>query len=118
VLFVYARGAGTLQVAGQETGAGTMIALAGGINAAQGFTGYRPLTAEAVVAAQPDVVLLTDRGLESIGGIDAVLAQPGVALTSAGTARRVVSLDDGMLLGFGPRTGDGVVALARLLAPR
>jgi iron complex transport system substrate-binding protein len=118
VLFVYARGAGTLQVAGDGTAVEAMIELAGGENAVTGFEGYRPLTAEAVVTAAPDVILFTDRGLASVGGVDAVLGTPGVALTPAGAARRVVSLDDLLLLGFGPRTGEAVVALARLLGGR
>ncbi|MEZ4240285.1 MAG: ABC transporter substrate-binding protein [Myxococcota bacterium] len=117
VLFVYARSAGAMQVAGRDTAAGAMIALAGGENAVDAWSGYRPLTAEAVVAAAPDVILLTDHGLASVGGVDAVLAQPGVALTPAGRERRVVALDDLLLLGFGPRTGQGVAELAARLTP-
>jgi iron complex transport system substrate-binding protein len=113
VLFVYTSSSGALQVAGEGTAASAMIALAGARNATSGFTGYRPMTAEAVIAAAPDVILFTDRGLASAGGVDAVLAKPGVALTPAGRARRVVSLDDLLLLGFGPRTGAAAEALAR-----
>ena len=116
VLFVYARGAGTLQVAGQQTAADEMIALAGAQNAARGYTGYRPLTAEAIVAADPDVLLLTTRGLEAIGGVEAALALPGISLTKAGEAKRVVALDDLLLLGFGPRTGAAAQALAKELS--
>lgn len=116
VLFVYARGAGSLQVSGADTTAHAMIELAGGRNAVDGWTGYKPLTAEGVIAARPDVVLLTTRGLQSIGGADGLWSQPGLAATPAGQDRRVVEIDDGLLLGFGPRTGEAVQALASALA--
>jgi iron complex transport system substrate-binding protein len=72
------------------------------------YAGYKPLTAEAVVAAAPDVILMPARGLESIGGIDGLLTIPGIALTPAGSMRRVIAMDDLYLLGFGPRLGQAV----------
>ncbi len=117
VLFVYARGAGTMQVAGAGSSAEAMIELAGAENAVTGFEGYKPMTAEAVAAAAPDVILMLDRGLESIGGIDGLLAQPGVGLTPAGENRRVAQMDDLLLLGFGPRLGEAVLELTRKLHP-
>jgi iron complex transport system substrate-binding protein len=115
VLFIYARGAGTLNVAGADTSAAAMIALAGGRNAVTGYTGYKPLTAEAVVAAAPEVILIPARGLESVGGIDGLLKLPGLALTPAGSTRRVIAMDDLYLLGFGPRTGQAVRELTSQL---
>ncbi len=115
VLFIYARGGGTVNVAGQGTAADAMITLSGGVNAVSGYTGYKPITAEAVVAAAPDIILIPSRGLESVGGIDGLLAQPGLAATPAGKSRKVVDMDDLLLLGFGPRLGEAVLQLARLL---
>jgi iron complex transport system substrate-binding protein len=114
-LFVYARGAGLVQVMGTETAASLVLRLAGAENAA-GVAGTAPLTAEAVAAAAPDVVVIPARGLESLGGPDGLFAQPGLAQTPAGRARRVVAVDDALLLGLGPRLGEGVAALARELA--
>lgn len=117
VLFLYARGASTLNVSGQGTAADAMIALAGAQNAVTGYEGYKPLTAESAVAAAPDYLLMMDRGLSSVGGKDSVLTQPGLALTPAGQNKRVVALDDLLLLGFGPRTGQAITLLARALHP-
>jgi iron complex transport system substrate-binding protein len=105
VLFIYARGADTVNVAGEGTAGHAMIELAGGVNAVSGFEGYRPLTSEAAVAAAPDVVLMPSRGAESVGGQASVLDLPGIALTPAGRNRRIVTMDDLLLMGFGPRTG-------------
>ena len=117
VMFVFARGAGTLQVSGDGTAAAEMIHLAGGVNAIQGFDGYRPLTAEALVAANPEVVLITTSGLASMGGEDALWSLPGMQATAAGEQRRVVALDDLYLLGFGPRLPDAVAELQMALIP-
>ncbi len=117
VLFIYARGSGTMSVAGSGTSAESMIELAGAENALTGIDGFKPLTAEAVVNAEPDVLLLLDRGLDSVGGVDGLLEQPGVAMTPAGENRRVVAMDDLLLLGFGPRLGMAVRELTEKLHP-
>ncbi len=117
VLFIYARGQGTMMVSGSGTSADTMIQLAGAVNAVSGYENYKPLTAEAVVAAAPDVILMLSSGLDSIGGVDGLLKAPGVALTPAGQHRRIVAMDGLYLLGFGPRTGKAVLELAREFHP-
>jgi iron complex transport system substrate-binding protein len=115
VLFIYARGGGTMNVSGTGTSADAIIELAGGKNAVTGYENYKPLTAEGAVAAAPDVILVTSRGLEASGGVEGLLKQPGLALTPAGKAGRVVALDDLYLLGFGPRLGQAVKELCTQL---
>jgi iron complex transport system substrate-binding protein len=110
VLFVMAHG-GAPMVGGRDTAADAMLELAGAVNAASGITGYKPLTAEAALAAAPDVILVTDQALET-GGIDALLQRPGLALTPAGRAKRVATMDAVLLLGFGPRLPQAVDELA------
>lgn len=115
VLFIYARGTGTLMVAGQGTAVEKAIELAGGQNAAHGFQDYKPLTAEALVAANPDVLLLFDSGLQSLEGPKGLMQTPGVAQTKAGRTGRIIAMDGQLLTGFGPRLGQAVGELARLL---
>ncbi len=115
VAFLYLRGtAAVYLVGGQGSGADAMIAAAGGTDAgaAAGLDAFVPLTAEALAAMDPDVILVMTKGLESVGGVDGLVQLPGVAQTSAGQNRRVVAVDDTLLLSFGPRTG----ALAKALA--
>lgn len=111
VLFIYARGGGTLNVSGEGTAADAMIQLAGGQNAIIGYTNYRPLTAEAVVAAAPDIILVLERGLATIGGTSGLMKLPGLALTPAGRNQRIVTIDDTLFLSFGPRLGEAVTLL-------
>ena len=105
VLFIYARGDSVLLAAGRGTQAAAMLAMAGAVNAGESFRGFRTLSAEAVAAANPDIVLMMTGGLESVGGVEGALALPGVALTPAGRDRKVIHFEDHYLLGFGPRFG-------------
>ena len=117
VLVLYARGAKTLHVFGRDTAAELMVRLAGGENAVTAFEGTKPLTGEALLQAAPEWIVLPTRGLESIGGLNALLEVPGIAATPAGKAKRIVAIDDLLLLGFGPRTGQGVIELCRKIHP-
>ncbi|WP_150670948.1 heme/hemin ABC transporter substrate-binding protein [Pandoraea anhela] len=113
VLFILGHTGNQVMVAGQDTAADAMLAYAGAENALRGFNGYRPLTAEAAVAAQPDVLLTTTAGPSAADPSASLLAQPGLANTPAGRAKRVVSFDALYLLGFGPRLPQAVADLAR-----
>ena len=113
VLFIYARGTGTMLVAGTGTPVDKMIELAGGQNATPQFADFKPLTTEALVAADPDVILLFNSGLESLGGPTGLLSVPGVAQTKAGKNRRFVTMDGHLLTGFTPRLGKALSELAK-----
>ena len=115
VLFVFVHGGTSVNVAGKETAADVMIKAAGGQNVISEYAGYRPLTAEALLAAKPDMILATTRSLKAVGGEKGLWATPGLALTPAGKAKKLVIIDDLKLLGFGPRTGDAVLELSKAL---
>ena len=115
-VLVYARGAGTTMVAGSDTPGAAMLELAGAHNAAAGFSGFKPLSAEVLVQSAPDVIVIPTRGLATLGGERGLLALPGVAETPAGRARRFVAMDDLLLLGFGPRLGAAIDELSSRMA--
>ncbi|WP_414058479.1 heme/hemin ABC transporter substrate-binding protein [Rouxiella chamberiensis] len=111
VLFIMSHGGMSSMAAGQNTAADSIITSAGAQNAMQGFSRYRPLSQEGIVAAAPDLLLLTGDGVKTLGGIDNVWKLPGLAMTPAGKNKRVLIVDDMALLGFGLETP---AALARL----
>ncbi|MFN8532626.1 MAG: ABC transporter substrate-binding protein [Dehalococcoidia bacterium] len=118
VLFVLLRGTTVQSIAGTGTSGDAVIRAAGGINAAGelGLEGNKPLSQEILVTAQPDALLFLDAGLESVGGIDGLLAaNPAIAATPAGRDRRFISFEDQYLQGLGPRTGKAVNDLAHAL---
>lgn len=114
VLFIYARG-NNLMVAGRNTPMEKLITLAGGENAIHEFDDFKPLTPEAVVKANPDILFLFKSGLMGAGGNDVVLKMPGVAQTNAGKNKKIISMDGGLASSFGPRLGEAVVELNKLL---
>ena len=113
LLFIYARGTGTLMVSGTGTSLDKMFALAGHKNAVSGFTDFKPLTAESLITANPDVLVLFSSGLESLEGMDGLLKVPGVANTNAGKNRRIANMDGQFLTGFGPRLGKAAIELSQ-----
>ncbi|KIO74765.1 ABC transporter substrate-binding protein [Pedobacter lusitanus] len=112
VLFIYARGAGTIMVGGTGTQVETAISLAGGQNAVTEFADYKPLTAEALVKANPDIILLFDSGLQSLGGPEGVAKIQGIKETNAGKNKKIISMDGELLGSFGPRLGIAIQELA------
>lgn len=119
VAFLYLRGTSAIYLLGGEgSGADALITAAGGVDAGAeaGLEAFTPLTAEALVALDPDVLLVMTGGLESVNGVDGLLALPGVAQTAAGRERRVIAVDDEVLLSYGPRTGALVELLRGALA--
>ncbi|MFT3885806.1 MAG: ABC transporter substrate-binding protein [Flavobacteriales bacterium] len=111
VLFIYARGAGTLMVAGTGTPMHQMIELAGGINAMSGFEQFKPLTPEALIAADPDAILLFDSALDGLQGEEGLMKIPGMASTTAGRNKAFITMEGGFLSNFGPRLGQALVFL-------
>lgn len=108
VAFLYLRGTSAIYLlGGKGSGADAMIAAAGGgdVGAEAGLEAFTPLTAEALASLKPDVLLVMTKGLESVDGVDGLVALPGVAQTPAGRDGRVIAVDDTLLLAFGPRTG-------------
>ncbi len=104
-------------LSGKNTRIAEMIELAGGVNPITQFEGFRPLTEEGVVAAAPDIIVMTERSFERAGGLEGVKKLPGVALTPAGRAGRVIPVSDMYFQGFGPGMGKAVSDLhARFFA--
>jgi len=117
VLFLMSMSGGAPQAAGRDTAADGIIRLAGGVNAIDGYAGYRPLTPEAVIASRPDYILLPRQSVEKLGGVDKVLDQPAIRQTPAGRAGKLLQFDILLLLGFGPRTPQAATELATALHP-
>jgi iron complex transport system substrate-binding protein len=117
VLFLLSMSGGAPQAAGRETAADGIIRLAGGINAIDGYAGYRPLTPESVIATRADFVLVPRQTVEAMGGVEAILDQPALSRTPAGRAGKMLQFDALLLLGFGPRTPQAATELAAALHP-
>lgn len=114
-IFLYVRGqANVYQLFGEGTGADTLIDALGLYDVAEeiDWKGSRNVTAEALIEAQPDLVFLMSKGLESVGDVDGLLEKvPALASTPAGENERFVAMEDSQILGYGPLTASVLNAL-------
>nr|WP_238482051.1 ABC transporter substrate-binding protein [Pinisolibacter aquiterrae] len=84
-------------------GGGAMIALAGGVNVATGFSGYKQMTDEAILSSAPDVVVTMANPADAIS-VDELFTMSAFRDVPAAKGRRLVTMDGADLLAFGPRT--------------
>lgn len=119
VAFLYVRGtAGVYYLFGEGSGIDYMIDAIGAIDVAEeiGWVGEKPMTDEALVALNPDILLVMTKGLESAGGVDGLIeAQPSIGLTTAGENRRIIDVDDTLIFSGGTRIPDVLDGLARAI---
>ncbi|MDR6772216.1 ABC transporter substrate-binding protein [Azospirillum sp. BE72] len=113
ILCLVGGGPGGMMAAGPGTVPDALIALAGGRNAIDSDRDFPPLSAEAALAAEPQILLVSRTLVERSGGLDGLLSLPQLAMTPAARDRRVVQIDAALLVGLGPRTPEAVEALLR-----
>ncbi|MCJ1677602.1 ABC transporter substrate-binding protein [Streptomyces sp. APSN-46.1] len=115
VAFLYLRGTASVYLmGGSDSGAASLLEAAGAVDTGtESGLGkdFTPITSEALAAAAPDALLVMSKGLDSVGGVSGLVKIPGVAQTPAGMDRRVVTVDDGVLLNYGPRTDQVLASL-------
>lgn len=101
VLFLMIHEGRPANVAGRNTTADSVIRLAGAINpAANAVESYKPISLEAMVEMQPDIILLSSRTLSQIGSAEDLLkTMPLLAATPAGQNQAVVTIDGTALIG-------------------
>lgn len=122
VAFLYLRGSASVYLlGGAESGASSLLEAAGAVDAGKESgldKDFTAITSEALAKAAPDAILLMTKGFESVGGMDGLVKIPGIAETPAGMDRRVVSIDDGVLLNYGPRTDRVLADIVEQLYPK
>lgn len=111
ILFVLSIQSGKILAAGSDTAGDGIIKLAGAVNAVEGFSGYKPMSDEAIVTAGPDVILAMKNAGPPIAE-DELFAIPSITSTPAGEGHKLILMDGSYLLGFGPRTAAAIHDLA------
>lgn len=113
--FLYLRGGNSIYLlGGKGSGADSLISSLGAVDvgAAKYSRAFSSLTSESIAETNPEIILVMIKGLASVGGVKGLVELPGVAQTLAGKNRKVIAVDDSLLLSFGPRTPDLLNALA------
>ncbi|WP_318472055.1 heme/hemin ABC transporter substrate-binding protein [Photobacterium leiognathi] len=101
VLFLIIHDGRPINVAGSNTTADSIISLAGAVNpAAESVSNYKPISAEAIVTMQPDIILLSTRTASKIKSMkDLVKQMPLIAATPAATNNALLTINGTALIG-------------------
>ena len=91
-------------VAGLQTSGNGFIDMIGASNIMNSFEGWKPVSAESILVENPDLIIITNRGLNNFGTIEKLAQHPSLAFTNAAQNLNILAIDGMSLLGFGPRT--------------
>ena len=91
-------------VAGLQTSGNGFIGMIGASNIMSSFEGWKPVSAESILVENPDLIIITNRGLNNFGTIEKLAQHPSLAFTNAAQNLNILAIDGMSLLGFGPRT--------------
>jgi iron complex transport system substrate-binding protein len=118
IAFLYLRGGNSIYLlGGKGSGADSLATTLGAVDVGSLISSkpFVALTSESFAEQRPDILLVMIKGLESVGGVSGLVELPGIAQTPAGKNRRVIAVDDSLLLSFGPRTPDLLAQLAEAI---
>ena len=113
-LFILSAGGSAPQVAGKGSVADAVMTLAGAQNVAK-HPQYRSYSAEALIAANPEVIIVTSQMID--GDLNRLSTIAGITHTAAWKNQRIVIIDQALILGMGPRVADAVETLHRQFWP-
>ncbi|RVU84654.1 hemin ABC transporter substrate-binding protein [Leucothrix sargassi] len=116
-IFIMHMGGGSPMVAGLHTAANAMINLAGGFNPMTSYQGYKPINIESLIDINPEVIILTKRTLEGLGGLEGIKNVAGLNMTDAVKNDHITILDDMSALGFTPRLADAAKTIYTSIYP-
>lgn len=107
----------TLYTAGHGSFVDALITMAGGSNVAGRIPNpYPQLSAETLIAADPQYIILGDYYTGHVT-VASVAARPGFASITAVKLHHIYPINDDLVSRPGPRIVDGLAALARLIHP-
>lgn len=114
-LFILSAGSSSPQVAGKGSVADAILTLAGAYNLAQ-HAQYKSYSAEALIAANPEVIVVTRQMVD--GDVQRLASIAGITRTAAWKNQRIVIIDRALILGMGPRVADAVETLHQQFWPQ
>ncbi|MEL7024110.1 MAG: ABC transporter substrate-binding protein [Pseudomonadota bacterium] len=102
---------GTLIAAGGDTSGNGLLEMMSADNALASMSGWKPVSRESMIIAEPDFFVIPQRGLDAAGGVEGLLDHPTLKFTKAAQSGQVYAMDGMAMLGFGPRTLEAAAKL-------
>ena len=100
-------------VAGIGTSGDGFINMIGAQNVFNSFDGWKPVSAESIIAANPEYILLPERDMHKNSNVNNLKTNPLFKNTIAGYRNNFISEDAMTMLGFGPRSIDSALKIAK-----
>ena len=91
-------------IAGKNTSGHGFIKMIGQNNSIGKVSGWKPVSSEEIIIANPNYIIVTKRALKDFTSIEKFLKLPGISSTKAAKNKNVFIKDGMSLLGYGPRT--------------
>ena len=91
-------------IAGKNTSGHGFIKMIGQNNSMDKVSGWKPVSSEQILIANPNYIIVTKRALKDFTSIEKFLKLPGISSTKAAKNKNVFIKDGMSLLGYGPRT--------------
>ena len=91
-------------IAGKNTSGHGFIKMIGQNNSMGKVSGWKPVSSEQILIANPNYIIVTKRALKDFTSIENFLKLPGISSTKAAKNKNVFIKDGMSLLGYGPRT--------------
>tara|TARA_B100000519_G_C13896851_1_gene275636 strand:- start:217 stop:555 length:339 start_codon:yes stop_codon:yes gene_type:complete len=105
-------------VSGAGESGDAFLKLIGAKNAFASFEGWKPASAESIVANDPDYIIVTNRLLKRFSSIEELKNHPSLAQTTAARSNQIVAKDGMAMMGFGPRTIDCALSVSRTFSSK
>lgn len=99
---------GSLMAAGNATSAHEIMRLAGVRNLFEHQKGFKPVSAESLINAKPELIIVTDFSVKASGDLNKLKSLPALVDSPAVKNNRILVLDDLLAMGLGPRTGEAI----------
>ncbi len=100
VLFIINKGGVIPLIAGKNTTADKLITAIGAKNSMANIELYQPLSPEAIIEGQPDLIVVCHESVKTLGGAKSIWRLPGISMTPAGRNKALVIVDDIGMLNF------------------
>jgi len=103
-------------VSGAGESGDAFLQLIGAKNAFASFEGWKPASAESIIANNPDYIIVTNRLLKRYSNLEELRNHPALAQTNATKNNQIIAKDGMAMMGFGPRTLDCALEVSKIFA--
>lgn len=103
-------------VCGTGESGDAFLKLIGVKNAFSSFEGWKPASAESIIANNPDYIIVTSRLLKRFSSIEELKNHPALSQTTAAQSDKIIAKDGMAMMGFGPRTLDCALEVSRIIS--